>query len=412
VTDRRAARLALIFSSIGHVYAHMFMLLFPTVVLALEKQWQLPYGELMLLLLPASILFGAGALPAGWLGDRWSAPKMMVIYFLGTGGAAVLSGLVSTTVGLAVAMGLMGLFASIYHPVGIAWLVRDAENRGRALGISGFFGAVGVALAPFLAGFLTDTISWRAAFIVPGLTCIAVGVVLAALVSQGAVRDLVKGIAAAPEAPRGEMRQGAIVLIITVIVSGLIYQAASNNLPKLFDQRLGGTLDGIMGDGVVAVSALVSGIFLFSSLAQLAGGCLADRFRLRTVYIVCWAVQLPLLLLVAELSSLWIWPAMFLVFAATSASLPAENSLFARYSPPQWRGTAFGIKFVLALGVSAAAIPLASYIHLTTGGFYWLFVILAVLAGIAAIATWFLPRPKADKDALLVSELSAKSSLG
>jgi membrane protein implicated in regulation of membrane protease activity len=66
----------------------------------------------------------------------------------------------------------------------------------------------------------------------------------------------------------------------------------------------------------------------------------------------------------------------------------------------------------LALGVSAAAIPLASYIHLTTGGFYWLFVILAVLAGIAAIATWFLPRPKADKDALLVSELSAKSSLG
>jgi MFS family permease len=208
------------------------------------------------------------------------------------------------------------------------------------------------------------------------------------------------------------MRQGAFVLIITVIVSGLIYQAASNNLPKLFDQRLGGTLDGIMGDGVVAVSALVSGIFLFSSLAQLAGGWLADRFRLRTVYIVCWAVQLPLLLLVAELSSLWIWPAMFLVFAATSASLPAENSLFARYSPPQWRGTAFGIKFVLALGVSAAAIPLASYIHLTTGGFYWLFVILAVLAGIAAIATWFLPRPKADKDALLVSELSAKSSLG
>ena len=92
MTDRRAARLALIFSSIGHVYAHMFMLLFPTVVLALEKQWQLPYGELMLLLLPASILFGAGALPAGWLGDRWSAPKMMVIYFLGTGGAAVLSG--------------------------------------------------------------------------------------------------------------------------------------------------------------------------------------------------------------------------------------------------------------------------------------------------------------------------------
>lgn len=405
MTDRRAAQIALIFSSIGHVYAHMFLLLFPTVVLALEKQWQQPYGELMMLLLPASILFGAGALPAGWLGDRWSAPKMMVIYFLGTGGAAVLSGLVSTAVGLGLAMGLMGLFASIYHPVGIAWLVRDAENRGKALGISGFFGAVGVAIAPILAGFLTDTISWRAAFIVPGFVCIATGMALAVLVARGAVRDVVKDIAAMPEASRGEMRQGAMVLIITVIVSGLIYQAASNNLPKLFDQRLGGILDGVMGEGVVAVSAMVSAVFLFSSLAQLIGGWLADKFHLRTVYIICWGVQLPLLMLVAELSTLWLWPTIFMVFAAASASLPAENSLFARYSPPQWRGTAFGIKFVLALGVSSAAIPLASYIHLTTGGFYYLFIILAVLAGVAAVATWFLPRPKGDADGVLGAEM-------
>ena len=87
--DRRAARLALVFSSVGHSYAHMFMLLFPTVVLALERDWQQPYGVLMMLMLPGSILFGAAALPAGWLGDKWSAPKMMVIYFIGTGAAAV-----------------------------------------------------------------------------------------------------------------------------------------------------------------------------------------------------------------------------------------------------------------------------------------------------------------------------------
>ena len=177
--------------------------------------------------------------------------------------------------------------------------------------------------------------------------------------------------------------------MVTVIASGLIYQAASNNLPKLFDQRLGH----LLGDGVVGVGMLASGIFVISSLAQLVGGWLADRFSLKAVYVGCWALQLPLLLLAANLHSLFLWPTLLMIFSAASASLPAENSLFARYSPPQWRGTAFGLKFVLALGVSAAAVPLASYIHLWTGEFFWLFVALGGFAAIASAATFFLPRP-------------------
>ena len=388
--DRRAARLALVFSSVGHSYAHMFMLLFPTVVLALERDWQQPYGVLMMLMLPGSILFGAAALPAGWLGDKWSAPKMMVIYFIGTGAAAVLTGLSQGMIGLAVGMGLMGLFASIYHPVGIAWLVRDSENRGKALGISGFFGAAGVASAPLIAGFFTDQMGWRSAFIVPGLVCIATGLALALFVARGWIHDRVAEVAAAAEASRQEMVRGAMVLVVTVIASGLIYQAASNNLPKLFDQRLGH----LLGEGVVGVGMLASGIFVISSLAQLVGGWLADRFSLKAVYVSCWALQLPLLLLAANLHSLFLWPTLLMIFSAASASLPAENSLFARYSPPQWRGTAFGLKFVLALGVSAAAVPLASYIHLWTGEFFWLFVALGGFAAIASAATFFLPRPE------------------
>ena len=183
--------------------------------------------------------------------------------------------------------------------------------------------------------------------------------------------------------------RGAMVLVVTVIASGLIYQAASNNLPKLFDQRLGH----LLGEGVVGVGMLASGIFVISSLAQLVGGWLADRFSLKAVYVGCWALQLPLLLLAANLHSLFLWPTLLMIFSAASASLPAENSLFARYSPPQWRGTAFGLKFVLALGVSAAAVPLASYIHLWTGEFFWLFVALGGFAAIASAATFFLPRP-------------------
>jgi len=47
--------------------------LYPTVVLALEPVFAMPYGELLLLAVAGNVLFGAMALPAGWLGDRWSA---------------------------------------------------------------------------------------------------------------------------------------------------------------------------------------------------------------------------------------------------------------------------------------------------------------------------------------------------
>src|SRR5260370_31663178 len=79
----RSARLSMGFSNIGHFFSHLLMLLYPTVVLALEGRFGLTYGELLSLSIPGYILFGAAALPAGWLGDRWSAQGMMVLYFVG-----------------------------------------------------------------------------------------------------------------------------------------------------------------------------------------------------------------------------------------------------------------------------------------------------------------------------------------
>src|ERR1051326_4424374 len=67
-----SARLTMAFSNIGHFFAHFLMLLYPTVVLALDVEFGLSYGALLSLSLAGFILFGAGALPAGWLGDRWS----------------------------------------------------------------------------------------------------------------------------------------------------------------------------------------------------------------------------------------------------------------------------------------------------------------------------------------------------
>src|SRR5215471_15699415 len=183
----KSQKLALVFANAGHVLTHLLMLLYPTVVLALERRFALSYGELMLLSLPGTVLYGAGALPAGILGDRWSAERMMVLFYLGSGLAAIATGCATGPLGIGVGLALIGLFGSIYHPVGIAWLVRNAENRGRILGWNGIFGSIGVGIAPATAGFLTDWIDWRAAFILPGVVAMGMGLALAWFVRQGVV---------------------------------------------------------------------------------------------------------------------------------------------------------------------------------------------------------------------------------
>src|SRR5260221_1975407 len=131
----RSARLSMGFSNVGHFFSHLLMLLYPTVVLALEGRFGLTYGELLSLSIPGYILFGAAALPAGWLGDRWIAEGMMVLYFVGTGAAAVLTGFSNRPFELALGLTPIGLFCSIYHSVGVALPVRNAQRRRQAPGL-------------------------------------------------------------------------------------------------------------------------------------------------------------------------------------------------------------------------------------------------------------------------------------
>jgi MFS transporter, FSR family, fosmidomycin resistance protein len=387
----RSPRLAVAFANAGHVLTHLLMLLYPTVVLALERRFALSYGELMLLALPGTVLYGAGALPAGILADRWSAERMMVLFYLGSGVGAIATGLATGPLGIAIGLGLVGLFGSIYHPVGIAWLVRNAENRGRVLGWNGIFGSIGVGIAPATAGVLTDLIDWRAAFLVPGAICLLAGGALAVAVRSGAVVAAKTDIRPEPEPQRGQVVRAFFALSITMLAAGIVYQAMTVALPKLFELRLAGLIDG----GALGAGGFASLVFAEGMIMPLVGGWLADRYALKWVYVGSWLLAVPVLLLSVRLFELPLFAATMVIFSLMSLVAPAENALLVRYTPGRWRATAFGAKFVLSLGVSALGLPLVAVVFDRTGDFAWLFVVLALFATAIVAAGAFLPREPA-----------------
>ena len=393
-----SARIALVFSSLGHSFAHLFEPIFYIVALVLPVELGMPYEDVLMLVVAGKLLYGLAAPFAGWLGDRWSTLGMMAVFFIGLGLSALAAGLAQGPVQLAVALGLLGLFGSIYHPVGIAWLVRNAVNRGQAMGVNGVFGGMGPAAAALVAGVLIKTFGWRAAFILPGVGVLVTGALFVWMVHRGKLVEIKADRKPEPAASRSDTLRAGVVLTITMLCGGLIYQATQAALPKLFEQRLGDDV------GVLGVAGGITAVYLIAALTQILSGHLADRFPLKSVYVGCYLAQVPLLLLAASLSGLPLLLVTVMMVSLNMGGIPAENVLLARYSPAKWRGTAFGMKYVLSFGVSGLGVPLVSLILGSTGSLIWLLVLLAGSAMVVVVAGWHLPEERRPQPEAIPAE--------
>ena len=109
---------------------------------------------------------------AAQLADKFSRSLLMVLFHFGIGLAAIIAGYAQSVWQLAAAIALIGVFAAIYHPVGIAMLIKSNRAIGFRLGINGVFGNMGVAAAPLVIGVLLTVGDWRLCFVASGIFCI------------------------------------------------------------------------------------------------------------------------------------------------------------------------------------------------------------------------------------------------
>jgi MFS transporter, FSR family, fosmidomycin resistance protein len=383
----RSGRLALVFSCIGHTQMHVLAGLYLTVVLVLETDWQLSYDHLLRLWTLGALLIGVGAPIAGWLGDRWSESRMMVVFHIITGLGAVLAGLAGDETGLMLGLALLGIGASIYHPVGLAWIVKNAENRGNALAWNGIWGGVGIAGAGIVAGGLSDFVSWRAAMIVPGLISIATGLLLAVLIARGVMVDRTVDAKPMLRPSRGDTIRVFALLSVTMLCAGLVYNSFMTILPKWFGDRI----PDLAGSGTMAIGGMVSLVFLIGAMPQLIGGWLIDRYPPKRIYVATLMLQVPMLALAVTAVGYPLFALAAFTIAVLSIQVPAENELLARFTPARHRGLAFGAKFVLSFGSGPAAVQFAAWSYDATGTFDTLLLALTALACVAVVAAVLLP---------------------
>jgi len=387
------ARTGQLFLNLGHACDHLFMLIFPTVVLAMAPEFGRSYSEMLPLSLGGFIMFGACSLPAGWLADRWSRHGMMVTFFVGIGIASMLTGLAGSTVQIALGLTLIGVFGAIYHPVGISMLVSGRDKVGRVLGVNGVFGNLGVAFAALIAGALAYWINWRAAFLLPGALSIALGIAFALLVPAAAGTAKLSRLDGGLTISRNTLVRVFTILTVSTICGGIIFNATTVSMPKVFDERLTALTQTTLGIGV-----LVALVYTFAAMAQLVVGHLIDRHSIRSVFVPVVALQAPLLFLAGSMENYAMLVVAFGMMFFVFGQIPINDAMVAAYADEKWRSRAFAVRYVVSFGASAFSVPLVAYIHRQTGDFKYLFFVLAALACVMLAAVIWIP-PQVQKQA-------------
>jgi MFS family permease len=381
------------FLNLGHLLDHLSMLVFPTAVVALGREWGVSYSELLPMALGGFIAFGAFAIPAGWLADHWSRYRTLAIFFFGIGASLFLTGFARAPWHIAVGLTVTGAFAAIYHPVGIAMLVSSTEKMGRVLGWNGLWGNLGLATAALVTGALVDLAGWRAAFFIPGLGCIAAGAAFLVLVKDpGRATKSSKGIGLHIDGRT--MARIFTVLLVATACGGIIFNSTTVSMPKLFDERLRALTQTNFGIG-----ALVAVVYSIAAFAQVAMGALIDRFELRRLMIGVALAQIPLLALAANLQGWAMLGAAVLMMLAVFGQIPLNDAIVGRYCADEFRARVLAVRYVVSLGVAAVGVPLVAVLHSTHGGFGSMFLVLAALAAGMLAASLFFP----GREALLAS---------
>jgi predicted MFS family arabinose efflux permease len=286
---------------------------------------------------------------------------------------------------LAAALTLIGTFASIYHPVGIPMLLQSAARPGATIGVNGLAGNLGIAVAAALTGLLIQWFGWRAAFAVPGLVCVALGLLFMRVVPAETESPAKRKGGAKVRLSRSQVARALAVMTLASATGGILFNLTTNGNAQLLTERF----RGVMSDPAT-LGLLLASIYAVASLAQVVVGRLIDRVALKPLYLSIALLQVPVLIFSSQEQGWWLYAGMLAMMVFIFGAIPFTDAMIARYVDDHMRSRVAGMRLAVSLGISSLAVWLLG--PLVKGiGFDKLLLVLAGVALCTAFTVLWLP---------------------
>ena len=371
---------------LAHAIDHLALLIFATAVSAIALDFGVArWEDLMPYATGAFVMFGLASLPAGRYGDLWGRRAMMLVFFFGMGVSLILVAFTQSPMQMGIALTLMGAFSAIYHPVGIPMLLQGASKPGAVIGVNGLSGNLGIAVAALLTGFLVKHAGWRAAFVVPGIFALVLGIYFAMKVPRETASPAKRKKSNPLQLDRATAVRVFAVLTCTTTLGSLIFNFTTNGNGELLRERVSA-----IASDPAQLGLLLAGVYAIASIAQVIVGQLIDRFPLKRIFLPIVAAQVLCFILAANAQG-WI----FYVFAIAYmtfvfGAIPFTDAIIARFVDDSMRSRVAGLRLAVSFGISSVAVWILGP-FVKASGFTVLLLTMAVIAALTTLAVFFLP---------------------
>jgi MFS family permease len=374
--------------SSAHFVNHFQNLVLPPLFPFLKATLGIGFVELGFALTIANVMSVAAQLPVGFLVDRIGSRRMLVAALCVAGSAFISFALAPSYIHLLLAMGVVGISNSVFHPADYALLSNKIApaRLGRAFSIHTFAGFLGNAVAPvtMLAVVGFGGLSF-------GLGCagaIALVVAVGLALTRG-VENLAIPVTATAQAPTGRLGITAILTPAILALTGFfaLLSLSGSGISNFSVVAL----TTAYGTPISVANLALTGYLAAQAFGVLAGGFVADKTRRHgDVAALGYAINACIVMAIGTVAM----GPVLLVGAMAGAGflggliMPSRDMMVRAAAPPGAVGRTFGV-VTTGFNIAGTIGPLMFGLVMDHGAPLWVFRLSVIVMVITAALAFF-----------------------
>ena len=371
----------LLVMAVSHTLTHVFGGIHTAIFSELRDEFNLSLQQLGLVASIPSLASAVLAIPVGLLSDRFGSKKMLLASFGFAAVGAVLAGTASTPLMLIVAVSLIYVNVTIYHPASYAATTKmfAPEDRAKALGLHGAGGTLGHAMGPLSVSLLVGVLAWQWRQVYLFLAApMIVGIIMVMRLPDDKVEKTEKK----QEKGKGEK------FLTRNLVMFLAYQATRMIATSMIGTFLVLYLQDVRGMSLTVATFITSTNTLTGLIAAPMGGYLAARFGEKKWLQASLLGAFTVLALAFQAPNNTLFMALYVLYGfGNTLGMAGRSAIMAKLTPSKQRGLGYAL-FFLPGSIIGAITPVAAGYVADIMGFQTIFNFAVVVNFVALGILW------------------------
>jgi MFS family permease len=379
--EQRLLNYGLIVMAVSHTLTHVFGGIHTALFGEFRDEFNLSLQQLGMIAAIPSLTSALLSIPVGLLSDRLGSKKMLLLSFGFAATGAVLAGTASTPLMLILAVSLIYINTTIYHPASYSATTKmfKPKDRAKALGLHGAGGTLGHALGPLSVSLLVGVFMWQWRQVYLFLSApMIVGIIL--VLRLPTMREEARQEIEMEETGDSE------TFLTRNLVMFLVYQALRMMGGSMIGTFLVLYLQDIRGMPLSLAAFITSTNTLTGLIAAPLGGLMASRVGDMKWLQVSLLSAFTLLALSFQVQNNTLFMVLYILYGFSGTlGMAARSALMAKLTPRKQRGLGYAL-FFLPGSIIGAVAPVVAGVLAGIIGFQSIFNI-AIIINFTALAT-------------------------